>query len=170
MVNTTLARGHHAQTRCTARNFLMFHTVSVRPNKNCTLLFLTGEDDIARFDSRHYKRHLAFCPLCLHSYQAFIYNYVMTTCLDLLRLKIKDVRENVKNHQQFFSHFLSFQTQRNLNWCDSPLKESCCNWNISICTLVLKGISNFYALAPPPPLPLAHYGTVQYTTIKRQKK
>jgi hypothetical protein len=29
--------------------------VAVRLNKNHTLLFLTGEDDIARFDSRRYS-------------------------------------------------------------------------------------------------------------------
>jgi hypothetical protein len=33
----------------------MFHTIAVRLNKNYTLLFLTGEDDIARFDSRQYS-------------------------------------------------------------------------------------------------------------------
>ncbi len=33
----------------------MFHTVAVLPNKNSTLLFLTGKDNIARFDSRRYK-------------------------------------------------------------------------------------------------------------------
>jgi hypothetical protein len=51
----TLARGHHAQTGRTARNFFIFHTVAVRLIKNCTLLFLTGEDDIARFDSQRYS-------------------------------------------------------------------------------------------------------------------
>ncbi len=30
-VNMTLAKGHHAETRCTARNFLIFHTIAVRP-------------------------------------------------------------------------------------------------------------------------------------------
>jgi hypothetical protein len=34
----------------------MFHTVTVRLIKNFTLLFLTGEDDIARFDSRQYSK------------------------------------------------------------------------------------------------------------------
>jgi hypothetical protein len=53
MVNTTLARGHHAQTWRTARNFLTFHTVAVLLNQNFILLFLTG--DIARLDSQRYK-------------------------------------------------------------------------------------------------------------------
>jgi hypothetical protein len=51
----TLARGHHAQTWRTDRKFLMFHMVAVRLNKNYTLLFLTGEDNIARFNSRQYR-------------------------------------------------------------------------------------------------------------------
>jgi hypothetical protein len=55
MVKMTLAKGHHAPTRRTARNFLMFHMPAVRLNENCTLLFLTGEDVIARFDSRQYS-------------------------------------------------------------------------------------------------------------------
>ncbi len=29
-VNVTIAKGHHAQTRCTARKILMFHTIAVR--------------------------------------------------------------------------------------------------------------------------------------------
>ncbi len=58
MVNKTLAKGHHTQTWHTARNFFMFHTVAVHLYKNCTLLFLTGEDDIARFDSRKYNKDL----------------------------------------------------------------------------------------------------------------
>ncbi len=55
MVNTTLAKGHHAQTQRTAWNFLFFHIIAVRLNDNGTLLFLTWEDDIARFDSRRYN-------------------------------------------------------------------------------------------------------------------
>jgi hypothetical protein len=35
--------------------FLIFHTIAVHPTINCTLLFVTGEDDIARFDSRRYS-------------------------------------------------------------------------------------------------------------------
>jgi hypothetical protein len=54
-VDMTIAKGHHAQTQHTARKFLMFHTIAVRQLKNCTLLFLTREDDIARFDSRQYS-------------------------------------------------------------------------------------------------------------------
>jgi hypothetical protein len=50
----TLAKGHHAQTRGTATNYLIFHTVAVRLNNNGTLLFVTGEDDTARFDSLQY--------------------------------------------------------------------------------------------------------------------
>jgi hypothetical protein len=55
MVKMTFAKDHHAPTRRTARNFLMFHMAAVRLNENCTLLFLTGEDVIARFDSRRYS-------------------------------------------------------------------------------------------------------------------
>jgi hypothetical protein len=33
----------------------MFQTVAVRLIENCTLLFLTGEDDIARLDSWRYN-------------------------------------------------------------------------------------------------------------------
>jgi hypothetical protein len=47
--------GHLAETRHTARNFLIVHTIAVCPTINCTLLFVTGEDDIARFDSRRYR-------------------------------------------------------------------------------------------------------------------
>jgi hypothetical protein len=38
-VNTTLAKGHHAQTRRTARNFLMFHTIAVRQIKTVQYYF-----------------------------------------------------------------------------------------------------------------------------------
>jgi hypothetical protein len=55
MVNTTFAKGHHAQTRRTARNFFIFHTVAVHLINNYTLLIVTGEDDIAMFDSRRYS-------------------------------------------------------------------------------------------------------------------
>ncbi len=34
--------------------YFISHSSST-PNKNCTLLFLTGEDDIARFDSPQYN-------------------------------------------------------------------------------------------------------------------
>ncbi len=56
MVNTSLAKGHHAQTLCTASQFFLYvsHDSSM-PNKNCTLLVLTGEDDIAKFDSWRYS-------------------------------------------------------------------------------------------------------------------
>jgi hypothetical protein len=54
MVNMTLTMGHHAETWRTARNVLIFHKVAVRPTINCTIFFVTGEDDIARFDSRQY--------------------------------------------------------------------------------------------------------------------
>jgi hypothetical protein len=54
----TLAMGHHAEIRCTAKNFLTFHTVAVHPTINCTLFFVTGEDDIARFDSRRYTTNM----------------------------------------------------------------------------------------------------------------
>ncbi len=47
MVNMTLAKGHHAQTWLTARKFLMFLMIATH-NENCTLLFLTWEDNIAR--------------------------------------------------------------------------------------------------------------------------
>jgi hypothetical protein len=49
----TLAKGHHAQTRRTARNF--FSHDSSMPNKTVHYYFFTGEDDIARFDSRRYN-------------------------------------------------------------------------------------------------------------------
>ncbi len=44
MVNTTLTKGHHAETQRTARNLLIFSHDSSTPT-NYTLLFLTGEDD-----------------------------------------------------------------------------------------------------------------------------
>jgi hypothetical protein len=47
--------GHQAQTRCTARNFLMFHTIAVRLTKYIHCFFVTEEDDKARFDSRWYS-------------------------------------------------------------------------------------------------------------------
>jgi hypothetical protein len=53
-INATLVRGHHAQTWRTARNFLNFIDDSNMPNKTVHYYFLTGEDDIARFDSRQY--------------------------------------------------------------------------------------------------------------------
>jgi hypothetical protein len=46
-VNTTLAKGHQAQTRSTARNFLIFSQDSSTPIHN-TLFFLTGEDDYSK--------------------------------------------------------------------------------------------------------------------------
>jgi hypothetical protein len=43
MVNTTLVRGHHAQTRRTAGNFLIFHTVTVSlNNKRYIIIFDWG--------------------------------------------------------------------------------------------------------------------------------
>jgi hypothetical protein len=53
----TLTMGHHAETRRTARNFLIFHTIAVRPLINRTLFIVTGEDDTARFDSRRYSNY-----------------------------------------------------------------------------------------------------------------
>jgi hypothetical protein len=63
MVNVTLARGHHAQTRHTARNFFNFRYDISMPNKTVHYYFLTGEDDIARFDSWQYTPilKLYFC-------------------------------------------------------------------------------------------------------------
>ncbi len=58
MVNTTLTKGHHAQTWRTARIFFYVSHGSSMPNKNCTLIFLTGEDDIARFNSRWYNNFI----------------------------------------------------------------------------------------------------------------
>ncbi len=55
MVNTTLAKGHHAQTQHNARNLLMFHTIAVHLIKT-TLFFVTGDDNIARFDSWRYMK------------------------------------------------------------------------------------------------------------------
>jgi hypothetical protein len=55
MVNMTLSKGHYAQTRHTARKYFNVSHDSSTPYKNLTLLFLTGEDDIARFDSRQYR-------------------------------------------------------------------------------------------------------------------
>ncbi len=62
--------GHQAQTRRTARNFLMFHTIAVRLTKYIHCFFVTGEDDIARFDSwRYTKVHifpwLEWLKLCI---------------------------------------------------------------------------------------------------------
>ncbi len=57
MVNTTLARGHHAENRHTARNFfflIFLYTLAVCPTINYTFLFVTREHDIARFYSRRY--------------------------------------------------------------------------------------------------------------------
>ncbi len=44
--NTREGSPRSAPTHC-----LMFNTIAVQKSKNCTLLYLTGEDDIARFDS-----------------------------------------------------------------------------------------------------------------------
>ncbi len=54
MVNTTLAMGHHAENRRTAKNYFSFHTVAVHPVITIHF-FVTGEDDITRFDSRRYR-------------------------------------------------------------------------------------------------------------------
>jgi hypothetical protein len=59
----TLAKGHHAQTRRTARNLLIFHTVAVRLN-NKRYIIMTGEDDIARFDSRRYSNLVCSLGSC----------------------------------------------------------------------------------------------------------
>ncbi len=50
----TLVKGHHAQTRRTARNFYFFHTVAVRLINKLYIIICDKEDDIARFDSRRY--------------------------------------------------------------------------------------------------------------------
>jgi hypothetical protein len=50
-VNATLARGHHAQTRRTARNFFNLIYNSSTPNKTVHYYFFIREDDIARFNS-----------------------------------------------------------------------------------------------------------------------
>ncbi len=55
IVNATLARGHHADTGCTARNFFNFVYNYSTPNKTVHY-YLTGEDDIARFDSQRYRK------------------------------------------------------------------------------------------------------------------
>jgi hypothetical protein len=56
MVNITLAKGHHDQTRRTGRKCFNFpHVSSICSNENGTLLFLTREFDIARFDSQQYS-------------------------------------------------------------------------------------------------------------------
>jgi hypothetical protein len=54
MVNTTLAKGHHAETLRTARNFLFFHMPAVRPELY-NIIFLTGEDEYSqnRFPAIH---------------------------------------------------------------------------------------------------------------------
>ncbi len=49
-VNTTLTRGHYAQTQRTARNFFNFVYDSSTPNKTVYYYFLTGEDNIVRLD------------------------------------------------------------------------------------------------------------------------
>ncbi len=64
----TLAKGHHAQTRGTARIFLIFHTVAVHLNNNGTLLFVTGEGDIARFNSRRYTYTVSVIKLARVQY------------------------------------------------------------------------------------------------------
>jgi hypothetical protein len=46
-VNTTLAKGYHAQTLRTARNLLIFSHDSSTPI-NYTLLFFTGKDDYSQ--------------------------------------------------------------------------------------------------------------------------
>jgi hypothetical protein len=46
-VNTTLARGHHAETWRTARNFFFFHTLAIGP-KLFNIIFLTGEDEYSQ--------------------------------------------------------------------------------------------------------------------------
>ncbi len=65
-VNTTLAKGHLVKTRSTDRKFLMFHTISVRLIKTVHYSFLTGEDDIARFNSRRYSVHYSTLHNMLH--------------------------------------------------------------------------------------------------------
>jgi hypothetical protein len=43
-VNTTLVKGHHAQTRRTPRNFLFFHTIAVRPINKLYIIIFDWED------------------------------------------------------------------------------------------------------------------------------
>jgi hypothetical protein len=47
-VNTTLAKGHHAQTQHTAKNFLIFSHGSSTPIHYTLLFFLTGEDNYSQ--------------------------------------------------------------------------------------------------------------------------
>ncbi len=47
--------GSSSQTRRTARNFLMFHQIAVSLSKYIHCFFVTGEDNIARFDSQRYS-------------------------------------------------------------------------------------------------------------------
>jgi hypothetical protein len=49
-----LAKGHHPETRRTARNFLFFSLTAVC-QQDLYIIFVTGEDDIAGFDSQRYR-------------------------------------------------------------------------------------------------------------------
>ncbi len=46
--------GHHAETQRTVKNFLLF-TRKQYANNKLYIIFVTGEDNIARFDSRRYN-------------------------------------------------------------------------------------------------------------------
>ncbi len=50
-------KGHHAETRRTARNFLIIHTIAVRPINKLYIIICDWGNDIARFDSHRYSDH-----------------------------------------------------------------------------------------------------------------
>ncbi len=81
MVNTTIARGHHAQTWRTARNFLMFHMVAVRLIKTVHYYFWLGRQySQVRFPALHtaislFTVLLPFSPIysnVLSSYPCYV--------------------------------------------------------------------------------------------------
>jgi hypothetical protein len=88
-VNTTLARGHHAQTRHTSRNFSNLLHDSSMPNETVRYYFLTGEDDTARFDSRRYNK-------VSHSLVYWVWSFSHHYFLDTVEQQLKQTKFSQK--------------------------------------------------------------------------
>ncbi len=85
-VNTTLSKGHHAQTRHTARNFLIFSHHSSTPIRY-TLLFLTGEGDYSQDQFPAIQQPLVVLQEEAVATVVFDYRVLLQICNPMLSLQ-----------------------------------------------------------------------------------
>ncbi len=92
-VNTTLGKGHHVPTRCTARNFSIFLHASCTPIHYTLLFFWLGKTTIARIDSRRYSfpprlslNFFSFFSPCLPSNERVLMILMMTKLTEMKNL------------------------------------------------------------------------------------